>query len=187
MVDRGGHIRVDDPLTALAGATRRLYQRFGGETPPAPHRPNMSDSSTIATRQSVIVEELSSAGSWQDRYRAIIRIGRELPDFPEEHRTDANKVKGCQSQVWLHAGLEPDGTVTFHGDSDASIVKGLVALVIRAFSGATPAEIVAAPTTFVDELGLSENLSQTRANGLSSVLKQIKLYGVAFSALVQRG
>lgn len=153
----------------------------------APNKPTMSNPSSIASRQSEIVAELSSAGSWQDRYRAIISIGRELTPFPEEHRTDAHKVKGCQSQVWLHAALSPDGTVTFHGDSDAAIVKGLVALVLRAFSGATPAEIVSAPTTFVDELGLSENLSQTRANGLSAMLKQIKLYGVAFSALAARG
>lgn len=140
--------------------------------------------STIAERQSEIVAELSDAGSWKDRYRLIIKFGRDLPAFPEEHRTDANKVKGCQSQVWLHAALEDDGTVTFHGDSDAAIVKGLVALVLRAFSGSPPTEIMMAPTTFVDELGLSENLSQTRANGLSAMLKQIKFYGVAFSALV---
>jgi cysteine desulfuration protein SufE len=143
--------------------------------------------STIAERQSEIVAELSAAPSWQDRYRAIIRFGRELPDLDEEHRVDANKVKGCQSQVWLHATLESDGTVRFYGDSDAAIVKGLVALVLRAFSGSAPSEIITARTTFVDELGLSENLSQTRANGLSAMLKQIKFYGVAFSALTPRG
>lgn len=141
----------------------------------------------IAERQTEIVAELSSAADWQERYKRIIQLGRELPPFPEEHRTDANKVKGCQSQVWLHATLDDTGRVHFEGDSDAAIVKGLVALVLRAFSGASPQEIITAPTTFVDQLGLSENLSQTRANGLASMLKQIKLYGVAFAAIATRG
>lgn len=139
--------------------------------------------STIADRQAEIVAELSAANSWQARYKRIIQLGRDLPEFPEEHRTDANKVKGCQSQVWLHAEPQADGTVKFVGDSDASIVKGLVALVLRAFSGGTPMEIMTAQTTFVDQLGLGENLSATRANGLSAMLKQIKLYGVVLSAV----
>lgn len=141
---------------------------------------------TIADRQAEIVAELSGFDNWQDRYRRIIKLGRELPPYPEEHRTDAQKVKGCQSQVWLHASLDGDGNVQLVGDSDAAIVKGLLALVLRAFSGAPPEDIAAAPTTFVDQLGLSENLSQTRANGLASMLKQIKLYGVAFAALKAR-
>lgn len=140
---------------------------------------------TIAERQSAIVAELQSCATWQDRYKRIIQLGRELPEFPEEHRTDANKVKGCQSQVWVHARLEGDKVVIV-GDSDAAIVKGLLAIVLRAFSDAPPAEIVAAPVTFLDELGMNENLSQTRANGLAAMLKQIKLYGVAFSALLSR-
>ncbi len=139
--------------------------------------------SSIAERQADIVAELSAANSWQERYKRIIQLGRELPELPEQQRTDNNKVKGCQSQVWLHAELQSDGTVRFVGDSDASIVKGLVALVLRAFSGATPMEIMTAPTTFVDELGLGDNLSQTRSNGLSAMLKQIKLYGVVMNAM----
>lgn len=142
---------------------------------------------SIADRQAAIVAELSAISNWQDRYKRIIQIGRELPEFPEQLRTDDKKVKGCQSQVWLHAELGADGNVHLVGDSDAAIVKGLLALVLRAFDDAPPEEIAAAPTTFVDRLGLSENLSQTRANGLSSMLKQIKLYGVAFTALKARG
>jgi cysteine desulfuration protein SufE len=142
---------------------------------------------SIAQRQTEVVEDISSARNWQDRYKRIIAMGRELPDLPEEHRTDANKVKGCQSQVWLHAALDDEGRVQLQGDSDAAIVKGLVAIVLRVFSGATPAEIVAAPITFLDELGLSDNLSQTRANGLAAMLKQIKLYGVVYSAMSGRG
>lgn len=141
--------------------------------------------STIAERQSAIVAELQACASWQDRYKRIIQLGRDLPAFPEEHRTDDNKVKGCQSQVWVHARLDGD-KVLIVGDSDAAIVKGLLAIVLRVFSDASPAEIVAAPVTFLDELGMNENLSQTRANGLAAMLKQIKLYGLAFSALVNR-
>ena len=120
---------------------------------------------------------------WQDRYKRIIALGREMPEFPEQHRTDANKVKGCQSQVWLHAELDDDGNLQIVGDSDAAIVKGLVAIVLEAFAGAPPHDVASAPTTFIDELGLSENLSQTRANGLAAMLKQIKLYGLVFAAM----
>ena len=140
----------------------------------------------IAERQAAIVNEIGVARNWQARYRKLINLGRELEPFPEDQRSDANRVKGCQSRVWLYAETLDDGTVRFWGDSDAAIVKGLVAVVLRAFSGATPAEIISAPITFVDELGLGENLSQTRANGLAAMLKQIQLYGVAFAAIGAR-
>ncbi len=140
---------------------------------------------TIAERQEAIVAELQAVGGWRERYKRIIELGRDLSPFPEEHRTDRNKVKGCQSQVWLHAELV-DGRVRLHGDSDAAIVKGLVSIVLKAFSDAPPQEIAATPASFVNQLGLSENLSQTRANGLAALIKQIKLYGVAFSALAKQ-
>lgn len=138
---------------------------------------------TIRERQAAIVAEMAAIGGWQERYKHIIALGRDLPAYPDAQRTDDKKIKGCQSQVWLHATRAGDGTITFEGDSDASIVKGLVALVLRAYSGAPAAEIAATPATFLDELGLSENLSQTRANGLAALVKQVKLYGVAFAAM----
>jgi len=141
---------------------------------------------SIQSRQDAIVADLQTATTWQERYKKIIERGRALPPYPDEFRDDTHRIKGCQSQVWLRASLQPDGTVALIGDSDAAIVKGLVALVLEAFSGATPAEIAAAPTAFLDTLGLGENLSQTRANGLASMLRQVKLYGVAFMAMQQR-
>lgn len=138
---------------------------------------------SITERQDAIVDELQGLAGWQARYKRIIGYGRELPELDETLRIDKNKVKGCQSQVWLHASLDPDGNVQFVGDSDAAIVKGLLAIVIQAFSGAPPQELITAPVTFLDRLGLNENLSQTRANGLAAMLKQIKLYGVVFSAM----
>lgn len=140
---------------------------------------------SLEARTQQIVDEFADLPGWQERYRRIIQLGRDLPELPDEHRTDANKVKGCQSQVWLHAALD-NGRVRLVGDSDAAIVKGLVAVVLRVYSDATPDEILATPPTFVDALGLSDNLSQTRANGLMSMIKQIQLYAVAFRALAAR-
>ena len=140
---------------------------------------------SIADKQREIVDEFAEISDWRDRYRHIIELGRQLPDLPDELRDDKFKVKGCQSQVWLHPSLE-DGRVVFRADSDAAIVKGLVALVLRVFSGHTPDEILASKPNFVDEIGLSEHLSQTRANGLSSMLKQIQMYAFAMKAMAAR-
>ena len=137
---------------------------------------------SIESKQQELVAEFQSMTDWKDRYRTIIQMGKALPDFPEEHRIDKNKVKGCQSQVWLHANLEGD-RVQFVADSDASIVRGLIAILLRVFSGHTPDEIIEAQPHFINDIGLSENLSQTRANGLQAMLKQIKIYGIAFKAL----
>lgn len=137
---------------------------------------------TIEQKQAAIVAEFQAIADWRERYRHIINLGRELPELSEDLRIDRYKVKGCQSQVWLIASLE-DGRVHFQADSDAAIVRGLVAIVVRVFSGHTPDEIIAARPTFVDEIGLSEHLSQTRANGLSAMLRQIRLYAAAFKAM----
>lgn len=137
---------------------------------------------SIQEKQAEIVQEFSAIADWRERYRHIIALGRALPDLPEELREDKFKVKGCQSQVWLHASME-DGKVIYRADSDAAIVKGLVALSVRVFSGHTADEIVNAKPDFVDEIGLSENLSATRANGLSAMLKQIRMYAVAMKAM----
>lgn len=141
--------------------------------------------STIAEKQAEIVGEFAAIADWRDRYRHIIELGRQLPDLPEELRNDNFKVKGCQSQVWLLPSLE-DGKVIYRADSDAAIVKGLVAIVLRVFSGHTPDEILASKPDFVDQIGLSEHLSQTRANGLSAMLKQIQMYALAMKAVAAR-
>ena len=141
---------------------------------------------TIAERQSALVERFSEISDWEERYREIIRLGRSLPEFPEDQRTERNKVKGCQSQVWMHALLQ-DGNVVFVADSDAAIVRGLIAILLELYSGQPPQAILEAPPSFIDELGLGTHLSQNRANGLSAMLKQMKLYATAFRALAQRG
>lgn len=141
---------------------------------------------TIEQRQADLVDRFQAITDWEDRYREIIQLGRKLPDFPDELRTDSNKVKGCQSQVWMHAALD-DGKVVFHADSDASIVRGLIAILVELYSGQPPEAIMAAPPSFIDELGLGSHLSQNRANGLSAMIKQMKLYATAFNALAQRG
>lgn len=140
---------------------------------------------SIEEKQAEIVQEFSAIADWRDRYRHIIDLGRALPELPEELRDDKFKVKGCQSQVWLHASME-DGKIVYRADSDAAIVKGLVALAVRVFSGHTPDEIVSAKPDFVDQIGLSEHLSATRANGLSAMLKQIRMYAVAMKAMGMR-
>lgn len=141
---------------------------------------------SIEERQLAIINEFSAISDWEERYKRIIEYGRKLPPMSPEHQVDKNKVKGCQSTVWLHGALE-DGKVVFYGDSDAMIVKGLIALVLGVYSGATPAEILNTPPTFIEKTGLSSHLSQTRANGLAAVIKQIKFYALAFDALLKRG
>jgi cysteine desulfuration protein SufE len=137
---------------------------------------------SLTERQDQIVAELNALTDWKERYRAIIARGRAMQPFPEEKRDDKHLVKGCQSRVWLHAELQ-NGHLLLHGDSDAEIVRGLVAIVLDVFQGATPEEAVTAPVDFVDRLGLSENLSQTRANGLMAMIRQIRLYGTVYRAL----
>jgi cysteine desulfuration protein SufE len=141
---------------------------------------------TIIERQQQIIDEFSELNEWEERYRRIIEYGRELAPMNEAHKTDKNKVKGCQSTVWLHASLD-DGNVRFEGESDAMIVNGLIALLLKVYSGATPAEIVTTPPNFVEATGLSSHLSQTRANGLAAMVKQIKMYAAVFQAMQKSG
>ena len=143
---------------------------------------NDANHQTIADRQAAIVTELSGIGDWQDRYRHIIQMGRALDGFPDELRDDKHKVKGCQSTVWLHAQLSDDA-VQYQGDSDAMIVRGLIALLLKVYNGASPAEVVATPPDFVEATGLAGHLSQTRANGLAAMIKQIKMYAAVFQAM----
>jgi cysteine desulfuration protein SufE len=131
--------------------------------------------------QNEIVDEFSMFDDWMERYEYIIELGKGLPIIEDQYKTEDNIIKGCQSKVWVHAE-EKDGKVVFTADSDAILTKGIIAILIRAFSNQTPAEILEANTDFVDEIGLKEHLSATRANGLVSMIKKIKMYALAFEA-----
>jgi len=116
---------------------------------------------------------------WMQRYEYMIELGKSLPLIEEKYKTDDNIIKGCQSKVWVYAQMEDD-KVNFTADSDAIITKGIIAILIRVFSGQHPTAIIEANTDFIDEIGLKEHLSPTRANGLVSMIKQLKLYAVAY-------
>jgi cysteine desulfuration protein SufE len=134
---------------------------------------------SIQETQQEIIADFELFGDWMDKYEYIIQLGKELPMIEEQYKKDENLIKGCQSRVWLHAEIR-DGKLFFTADSDAVITKGLVSLVIKVLSGQTPKDIVASDLYFVDAIGLSSHLSPTRSNGLLSMIKQIKLYALAY-------
>src|SRR5690606_36006397 len=134
---------------------------------------------TIQEIQDDIIDEFSMFDDWMQRYEYMIELGKSLPLIEERYKTDDNLIKGCQSRVWVHAQLEGDKLV-FTADSDAIITKGIIAILIRVFSGQRPQDILEADTDFIDHIGLREHLSPTRANGLVSMVKQLKLYAVAY-------
>jgi cysteine desulfuration protein SufE len=134
---------------------------------------------TIAERQQEVIEEFSLFDDRMQRYEHMIDLGKSLPLISEEHKTEDNIIKGCQSKVWVYAALEADQLV-FTADSDAIITKGIIAILIRVFSNQPPKAILDADTDFIDQIGLKEHLSPTRANGLVSMIKQIKMYAVAY-------
>ena len=136
---------------------------------------------TIKEIQDEIVEECAMFDDWDERFQYVIDLGKSLPLIDEKYKTDENTIKGCQSKVWLHADRE-DGKVVFTADSDAIITKGIIAILIRVFSNRTPQEILDADTDFINEIGLKDHLSPTRANGLVSMIKQIKMYALAYAA-----
>ncbi len=136
---------------------------------------------TIKEIQEEIIDEFASFEEWMDKYAYLIELGNDLEPFDDKYRLDENLLDGCQSKVWLHAWME-DGKVYYMGDSDAIIVKGIVALMIRALSGQSPAEILENEPTFIDEIGLKEHLSPTRSNGLVAMIKQMRLFALAFKA-----
>jgi cysteine desulfuration protein SufE len=138
--------------------------------------------SVIDERQAEIADEFAMFGDWMEKYEHIITLGRELAPMDPADKVDDNLIKGCQSRVWLAARKNDDGHVTFTADSDAIITKGLVALMVRALSDAPAADIAGANLTFLDEIGLHSHLSPTRSNGLQAMIKQMKLYGLAFTA-----
>lgn len=134
---------------------------------------------TIEAAQEEIVEEFSMFEDWMQRYEYMIELGKSLPLIGPQFKTDDYIIKGCQSKVWVHADLEDDKLV-FTADSDAIITKGIIAILIRVFSHQHPDAILNADTSFIDKIGLKEHLSPTRANGLVSMIKQLKMYAIAF-------
>jgi len=129
--------------------------------------------------QEEIIDEFSIFDDWMQKYEYMIELGKSLPLIEDQYKTDDNIIKGCQSKVWVHAELKDD-TLVFTADSDAIITKGIIAILVRVFSNQKPMEIIEANTDFIDEIGLKEHLSPTRANGLVSMVKQLKLYAVAY-------
>lgn len=136
---------------------------------------------TIQEKEQDIIDEFSFYQDWMEKYEYIIELGKDLPVIDEQYKTEDNLVKGCQSKVWLHGEMDGD-KVKYFADSDAVITKGIVSLLIRVFSGSTPEEIIHSDLRFVDEIGLKEHLSMNRANGLVSMIKQMKTYALAYSA-----
>ena len=132
--------------------------------------------------QDEIIDEFSQFDDWMDRYSLLIDYGNNLPPFPEASRTEQNLIDGCQSQVWFTCRMNEDGKITYQGDSDAILVKGIVALLIRVLSDHTPREIVDADLYFIDRIQLREHLSPTRSNGLAAMLKQMRLFALTFLA-----
>ena len=138
--------------------------------------------STIKEKQEEIIEEFNSFDDWWDRYQLLIDLGSEQPPLEEQYKSDDNLIEGCQSRVWLQADLMPDGTVRFLAESDALIVKGIVSLLVKVYSGHTPDEILDNEPYFVEAIGLKEHLSPTRSNGLVSMIKKMRMYALAFKA-----
>jgi cysteine desulfuration protein SufE len=136
---------------------------------------------TIEQIQEEIIEEFSAFDDWMGKYNLLIDLGRELPVLDPKYKTKDFLIEGCQSKVWLYPDYN-GSTVTFKADSDALITKGIVALLIKVFSGRSPDEIISADLHFIDKIGLRQNLSPTRANGLLSMVRQIKLYAIAYKA-----
>lgn len=137
---------------------------------------------TIDQIQNDIVEEFSEVDDWMDRYAMIIDLGNNLPEIDEKYKTPDHLIEGCQSRVWLNADFTPDGKVHYTADSDAIIVKGIISLLIQVLDNQTPDDILNSDLHFIDDIGLSEHLSPTRSNGLLAMVKQMRLYALAFHA-----
>lgn len=139
----------------------------------------MSDIPTIASREAEIIDDFSLFDTWDEKYEYIIDLGKKLAPLEQEYKTDANKVKGCQSTVWLTAYTE-NGRVYYKADSDAVIVKGLISMLIRVLSGQVPDAIINARLDFINTIGMMSHLAQTRSNGLLAMVNQMKNYALAF-------
>ena len=135
---------------------------------------------TINERQDEVIEEFQDFDDWMDKYQLLIDLGNEQAPLDEKYKVESNLIDGCQSRVWLQANYE-DGKIHFQAESDALIVKGIVALLIRVLNDSTPQEILDADLYFIEQIGLKEHLSPTRSNGLLAMVKQIRMYALAFS------
>lgn len=140
---------------------------------------------TIQEKQDRIIREFELLGDWQERYKYIIKLGQKLEPLDDKFKTEDNLVRGCQSQVWLTTELNED-KVVFKADSDAAITKGLVALMVRFYSGETPQTILSTTPEFIQKIGMQEHLSPTRSNGLASMIKQMKIYAMAYDAKMKQ-
>ena len=134
---------------------------------------------SIQEKQNQIIDEFNFFQDWSEKYQYLIDLGKSLPDFDQNNRVDSNLINGCQSKVWLNSSFN-DNIVIFEADSDAIISKGIISLLIRVFSGHNPKDILEADIDFIEKIGLNSHLSQTRANGLLSMIKQIKIYALAY-------
>lgn len=137
---------------------------------------------SIKDIQDQIVEEFAAYDDWMDKYSLLIELGNDMEPYPEQFRRPEFIIEGCQSSVWIYCEANPDGTLSFKGDSDAIIVKGIVALLLRVVDGQRPEDIERADLFFIDQIGLKENLTPTRSNGLLAMIKQIRLYAMAYAA-----
>ena len=137
---------------------------------------------TINESQDEIISQFQDFTDWMDKYQLLIDLGSDLEPLDEKYKTEQNLIDGCQSRVWVQCDLTADGCLVFTADSDALIVKGIIALLIQVLSGHTPQEILDADLYFIDKIGLRDHLSPTRSNGLLAMVKQIKMYAVAYSA-----
>lgn len=140
---------------------------------------------TINEKQDEIIEEFNSFDDWMDRYQLLIDLGNEQAPIEDKYKTEQNLIEGCQSRVWLHANYT-EGKIVFQAESDALITKGIIALLVKVLSGHTPDEILNADLYFIDRIGLKEHLSPTRSNGLLSMVKQIRMYALAFKAAASK-
>ena len=134
---------------------------------------------SIQHKQNQIIDEFNFFEDWSEKYQYLIDLGKSLPEFDQSNKIDSNLIKGCQSKVWLNSSFS-ENMVIFEADSDAIISKGIISLLIRVFSGHNPKEILDANIDFIEKIGLNSHLSQTRANGLLSMIKQIKIYALAY-------
>lgn len=140
---------------------------------------------SVVEEQNKIVEKFTEIEDWEDKYSLLIKMGKDLGELDPEIKIEKNKISGCQSQVWMHAKLEDNKMVIF-GDSDAMIVKGLVAMLIKVYSNQKPEDILSSPPEFLNKIGIDKHLSPTRKNGLGAMLKQIQLFALAFKALASK-
>ena len=138
----------------------------------------------LEARQQAVIQEFQSLQDWEERYKKIIELGKKIPGLDPSLKTEESRIKGCQSQVWLHGEFK-EGLIYYTGDSDALIVRGLVALLLKIYSGSTPEEVLLTPPHFLQTLGLSQNLSPSRSNGLFSMVKQIRNFAIAFQHMAK--